>query len=148
MSGGDVILCLVCSVVVSYSKMANKSHVEELPSPSDKLLVSPVSQLVEADDKVKMKKQLGLLEGCAIIVGIICGSGIIKTTIWFCLFIFVVSFFRNIYFTERYYSRGVFTRFFSSCMGVMWPTFHDWSFMLCRTGHVNTKVRGRLCLYL
>lgn len=73
MSGGDVILCVVSSVVVFYSKMANKSRVEELPSPSDKLLVSPS---VETDDKVKMKKQLGLLEGCAIIVGIICGSGI------------------------------------------------------------------------
>lgn len=73
MSGGDVILCVVSSVVVFYSKMANKPQVEELPSPSDKLLVSPS---VETDDKVKMKKQLGLLEGCAIIVGIICGSGI------------------------------------------------------------------------
>jgi hypothetical protein len=28
------------------------------------------------EDKVQMKKQLGLLEGVAIILGIICGSGI------------------------------------------------------------------------
>lgn len=49
---------------------------EELPSPSDKLLITSASAV--EDDKVKMKKQLGLLEGCAIIVGIICGSGIEK----------------------------------------------------------------------
>ena len=30
----------------------------------------------ESDEKVRMKKQLGLLEGVAIIVGIIFGSGI------------------------------------------------------------------------
>lgn len=49
---------------------------EDLASPSEKLLITPVTSPVEDnEDKVKMKKQLGLLEGCAIIVGIICGSG-------------------------------------------------------------------------
>lgn len=57
--------------------MAKQQGEVELPSPSDKLLINPVAASVGDDDKVKMKKQLGLLEGCAIIVGIICGSGIL-----------------------------------------------------------------------
>lgn len=54
----------------------------ELPSPSEQVLVSPGSErerfdgLTEKDERVQMKKQLGLLEGVAIILGIIFGSGI------------------------------------------------------------------------
>lgn len=53
-----------------------------LQSPTEAPLVSPSSEMVPATDldsadngKVKMKKQLGLVEGTAIILGIIFGSG-------------------------------------------------------------------------
>lgn len=53
-----------------------------LQSPTEAPLVSPSSEVVPATDldnadngKVKMKKQLGLVEGTAIILGIIFGSG-------------------------------------------------------------------------
>lgn len=69
--------------------------VPELQSPSEQPLVSPSSESTRttgfpngtadahnggpaggaADTKVQMKKQLGLLEGVAIILGIIFGSG-------------------------------------------------------------------------
>lgn len=59
---------------------------KDLGSPSDQPLVTPGSvapplfpgtDLTDGnDDKVKMKKQLGLLEGVAIILGIIFGSGL------------------------------------------------------------------------
>lgn len=53
------------------------SKAEETPLPSEKLLNTSIVTTPEAeDDRVKMKKQLGLLEGVAIILGIICGSGI------------------------------------------------------------------------
>lgn len=54
----------------------------ELNSPTDTVmeLVSPTSSLPPTgevkDEKNQMKKELGLLEGCAIILGIIFGSGI------------------------------------------------------------------------
>jgi solute carrier family 7 (L-type amino acid transporter), member 5 len=53
----------------------------ELNSPTETVmeLVSPTSSLPPAeksDEKNHMKKELGLLEGCAIILGIIFGSGI------------------------------------------------------------------------
>lgn len=54
----------------------------ELNSPTDtvmELVQSPTSSLPpteEKDEKNHMKKELGLLEGCAIILGIIFGSGI------------------------------------------------------------------------
>lgn len=41
-------------------------------SPSGHLLMTPVEEKTE---RVKMKKELGLLEGVAIILGIIFGSG-------------------------------------------------------------------------
>lgn len=52
---------------------------DEMPTPSDKLLSSPETAPevanINSDDKVKMKKELGLLEGVAIILGVILGSG-------------------------------------------------------------------------
>jgi hypothetical protein len=45
----------------------------ELVSPTEQRLVSDA--LENKDDTVRMKKQLGLLEGVAIILGIIFGSG-------------------------------------------------------------------------
>lgn len=53
---------------------------KELNSPSEVGLISPAVEQMERmmdedDGKVKMKKQLGLLEGVAIILGIIFGSG-------------------------------------------------------------------------
>lgn len=54
-----------------------------LQSPTEMPLVTPTSGVVPADNnkcdsdngKVQMKKQLGLTEGTAIILGIIFGSG-------------------------------------------------------------------------
>lgn len=58
----------------------------ELKSPTEtvmELVQSPMSEEASGSDKIpssneqnKMKKELGLLEGCAIILGIIFGSGI------------------------------------------------------------------------
>lgn len=52
-------------------------QIEEPPTPSDKLLISSATTPAEetTNEKVKLKKGLGLLEGVAIILGIICGSG-------------------------------------------------------------------------
>lgn len=53
-----------------------------LPSPTVAPLVSPSSiapfEINENSGKVQMKKQLGLVEGTAIILGIIFGSGNLK----------------------------------------------------------------------
>lgn len=56
-----------------------------LQSPTEMPLVSPTSDIVQSftaenqsgdgNGKVKMKKQLGLTEGIAIILGVIFGSG-------------------------------------------------------------------------
>ncbi|XP_075231240.1 solute carrier family 7 member genderblind [Lycorma delicatula] len=58
--------------------MSLKRRDDYVKSPtSDTMLMTPVSEtLPENDEKVRMKKQLGLLEGVAIILGIIFGSGI------------------------------------------------------------------------
>lgn len=55
-------------------------HTKELNSPTEMELISPTEErdlsLVDDDNgKVRMKKELGLLEGVAIILGIIFGSG-------------------------------------------------------------------------
>lgn len=46
------------------------SNENELKSPVENPLLTPMEE-----DKVRMKKELGLLEGVAIILGIILGSG-------------------------------------------------------------------------
>lgn len=54
-----------------------------IQSPTEMPLVSPISEMASAENhkcengnaKVQMKKQLGLTEGTAIILGIIFGSG-------------------------------------------------------------------------
>lgn len=53
---------------------------KELNSPAEEGLISPTVEQMERmadenDGKVRLKKQLGLLEGVAIILGIIFGSG-------------------------------------------------------------------------
>jgi hypothetical protein len=51
--------------------------VMELMSPNDSVKGIPALQNDdEPKERIKMKKELGLLEGCAIILGIIFGSGI------------------------------------------------------------------------
>lgn len=48
----------------------------ELQSPTEDNLISPSKDSNEiADEKIKMKKHMGLMEGVAIILGIIFGSG-------------------------------------------------------------------------
>lgn len=51
-----------------------------LKSPAEQPLVSPSNELAPGttdknSDKVQMKKQLGLIEGIAVILGVIFGSG-------------------------------------------------------------------------
>lgn len=54
---------------------------KNVQTPTEAPLVSPSSEVAPADSnaidngKVQMKKQLGLVEGTAIILGIIFGSG-------------------------------------------------------------------------
>lgn len=64
-------------------------HTKELNSPTEMELISPTEErdmsLVDDDNgKVRMKKELGLLEGVAIILGIIFGSGEFAQ-LFFCL---------------------------------------------------------------
>lgn len=48
----------------------------ELQSPTEDVLISPSRDQDETgEDKIKMKKHMGLMEGVAIILGIIFGSG-------------------------------------------------------------------------
>lgn len=52
----------------------------DVQSPTEAPLVSPSSEITSVgnkcdNEKVQMKKQLGLIEGTAIILGIIFGSG-------------------------------------------------------------------------
>lgn len=52
-----------------------------IQSPTEAPLMTPSSEVVSAENgngKVQMKKQLGLTEGTAIILGIIFGSGMNK----------------------------------------------------------------------
>ncbi|XP_044259521.1 Y+L amino acid transporter 2 [Tribolium madens] len=53
------------------------NNTKVVKSPTENMLLSPVETPTQViPEKVKMKKQLGLLEGVAIILGIIFGSGI------------------------------------------------------------------------
>lgn len=48
----------------------------ELQSPTEDNLISPSNESNDiGDEKIKMKKHMGLMEGVAIILGIIFGSG-------------------------------------------------------------------------
>lgn len=54
------------------------NNTKNIKSPTEQTLISSNSQSgepQECTEKIKLKKQLGLLEGCAIILGIIFGSG-------------------------------------------------------------------------
>lgn len=88
-----------------------------------------------SQEKVQMKKELGLLEGVAIILGIIFGSG--NLTMFKYLYFLrwnklnkhVLS--RNFYISKRCPSGGWISRFFSVNMDSLWSFVNDWSFMLC-----------------
>lgn len=54
---------------------------QELNTPAGQELLPGMGE----NEKVRMKKELGLLEGVAIILGIICGSGITLHFLRFCL---------------------------------------------------------------
>lgn len=82
--------------------------IQDLNSPSELPLVSPIFEDARLpngssnnvdDDKVKMKKQLGLLEGVAIILGIIFGSGMLSFLFYTEFFILIGLCIRNIYIT-------------------------------------------------
>lgn len=55
--------------------MERKTNKVQSPT-SETVLMTPMTETTPCDEKVRMKKQLGLLEGVAIILGIIFGSGI------------------------------------------------------------------------
>lgn len=55
----------------------------ELQSPTEDILISPTREHDPTkDEKIKMKKHMGLMEGVAIILGIIFGSGKYFYKIW------------------------------------------------------------------
>lgn len=53
-------------------------EIQLINSDEDGSIQSPTDNRKKSVGKVQMKKQLGLLEGVAIILGIIFGSGILK----------------------------------------------------------------------
>lgn len=128
-----------------------------LQSPTEAPLVSPTSTVATADGKcdngkVQMKKQLGLVEGTAIILGIIFGSGkrmnIRRIIYFFNNFFFFIHFdCRNFRFTKRSYKRGERSWNIAHNLGYMRIFINDRSFMLCRTWNINTSIRWRLCIY-
>lgn len=87
----DSFICVSLFAFVHLETYLSMTKTAELPSPSEQVLVSPTSEhnaFAEQTnssgkvDKVQMKKQLGLLEGVAIILGIIFGSGEIFRNIY------------------------------------------------------------------
>lgn len=108
-------------------------------------------------EKIRLKKQLGLLEGVAIILGIIFGSGknllyhryvllkmIRKSNLYLFLF---KRFDRYFCLPERSDTRGRKRRSFFDYLGIMRTIVHDRSVMLRRIGHKYTAQRRRLCLH-
>jgi solute carrier family 7 (L-type amino acid transporter), member 5 len=78
-------LCFSVFLSLQSEEMPNKMPMLELNSPTEtvmELVPSPKGSVSQqpgdehGDERVHMKKELGLLEGCAIILGIIFGSGI------------------------------------------------------------------------
>ncbi|KAK9702741.1 Amino acid permease [Popillia japonica] len=64
-------------MLLYYRKTKMTQNTPDLPSPAGDKLISPINGTSEDDTgKIKLKKELGLLEGVAIILGIIFGSGI------------------------------------------------------------------------
>lgn len=111
-----------------------------------------MESLKDGEDKVQMKKQLGLLEGVAIILGIILGSGrFIRVYKRFLLMIkikvLMKTFFRNFFKSKRSDTRSAECWFISNYLGLMWFIFNDWCFMLCRIRYEYTPQWWRLCLH-
>lgn len=100
--------------------------------------------------KVQMKKQLGLIEGTAIILGIIFGSGnnyhIFRGERICFSFVSLVS--RNICFTERCNSRSKCGRDVSTHLDDMRLFVDDRCTLLCRIGNIDTSVGRWLRLYI
>lgn len=61
----------------SASPIMSSRNTNSIKSPTENVLIVDSPQGNDDDGKVKMKQQLGLLEGVAIILGIIFGSGTI-----------------------------------------------------------------------
>lgn len=130
-----------------------------LQTPTEAPLVSPSSDGAPANPdasdngKVQMKKQLGLVEGVAIILGIIFGSGTSQENYFSWekrktgkYFLFV-SFCRYFCESKRSHSRGKCSRNVVVNLGDMWIVVYGWCTLLCRIGHFNSGVWWWLCLY-
>lgn len=108
-------------------------------------------------EKIRLKKQLGLLEGVAIILGIIFGSGKILLYYWNVLskiirksnlYLFLFKRFdRYFCLPERSDTRGRKRRSFFDYLGIMRTIVHDRSVMLRRVRYKYTAQRRRLCLH-
>lgn len=126
-----------------------------LQSPTDMPLVNPMNGSVasmrsqnasdEGNGKVKMKKQLGLIEGVAIILGIIFGSGEFKVKKCFKTrtlieILRICSFLRYFCITKGCHSRSECGRNVVSNLGNMRFFVNGWSSMLCGIRNINTAI--------
>lgn len=122
--------------------------VQDLGSPSDQPLVTPGSVAPPfpgtdgPDDKVKMKKQLGLLEGVAIILGIIFGSGKYSNlqTKLLRLQLKSVCYRRHFRFAQGCHSGGECRRYFAYRVGSLRTIVNDRSSVLCRAWNFNSRI--------
>lgn len=108
------------------------SKTENIQSPTEVKLIGSLEMETpeDADDgKIKMKKHMGLLEGVAIILGIIFGSGRYYY-LFSRLVVVLYLFFRHFYFSERNYGRSVFSWIILDNMDAVWATINDWSNLL------------------
>lgn len=95
---------------------------------------SPDADSGSKNGGVKMRKELGLLEGTSIILGIIMGSGNILFNFFF-LFLYTSFLFRNFYITKGGFEGCRICRLLFSCLGAMRRAFPYRSIMLCRAWH-------------
>lgn len=94
--------------------------------------VSPEGEVAQKDEGVKMRKELGLLEGTAIILGIIMGSGkITKYYYNYILFTLIINNYRNFHFTKGCFERCWFSGFFTDCLGSLRFALFDRCNVLC-----------------
>ena len=96
--------------------------------------VSPEGDVAQKDEGVKMRKELGLLEGTAIILGIIMGSG--KLEILVQLYVLLTLLLiphncRDFHFTKGCFERCWFSGFFPDCLGSLRFALFDRRYVLC-----------------
>lgn len=135
---------------------------KNVQTPTEAPLVSPSSEGAPADSnaidngKVQMKKQLGLVEGTAIILGIIFGSGWNETDYLIAWkkrkikksnCIFYLHFYRYFRITKRSHSRSQCRWNITAYMGHMWLFVNGWCAVLRWIGNIDSSIRRWLCVH-